>query len=181
MDFRNFFEFADSPNPRIPPLFNGTRGMDAILSPNLFNLPVKSLPSAPDRVSLPGRNMQRGVQVGLPSGQAVARAIGAPVLANADLLPGVARPATGGTSIDVLADPGFNGECPLWFYLLAESAVVNSRHQLGPVGGTIAAETLVGIMDADKGSFFQADAWRPMSTPFRIQEFLEFAGVFQHT
>ena len=39
------------------------------------------------------------------------------------------------------------------------------------------AETLVGIMDADKGSFFQANAWRPMSSPFRMQEFLAFAGV----
>lgn len=177
MDFRNFFEFADSPNPRIPPLFNSTRGMDAILSPNLLNLPVQSLPSAPDRTSLPARNLQRGVQVGLPSGQAVARAIGAPVLANADLAPGVARPATGGTSIDVLADPAFNGECPLWFYLLAESAATDSRQRLGPVGATIVAETLVGIMDADKGSFFQANAWQPMSSRFRMQEFLEYAGV----
>lgn len=98
-------------------------------------------------------------------------------LSNADLAPGVAMPATGPTSIDVLADPGFNGECPLWFYLLAESAVTNSRQTLGPVGGTIIAETLAGIMNADKASFFQADAWKPMSSPFGMQEFLKFAGV----
>jgi hypothetical protein len=177
MDFRNFFHFQDSPNPAIPPLFNGTRGMDAILSPNLLKLPPQSLPSAPDRTSLPARNLQRGVQVGLPSGQAVARALGVPVLSNADLAPGVAKPAGVPVSINVLADPGFNGECPLWFYLLAESAVMENRSRLDPVGGTIVAETITGIMDADKESFFQADAWRPMSSPFRMQEFLLYAGV----
>jgi hypothetical protein len=167
MDFRNFFHFPDSPNPAVPPLFNSTRRMDAILSPNLLNLPVASLPNAPLRTSLPARNMERGVQVGLPSGQAVARAIGVPVLDNAELAPGAA----------VLADPGFAGECPLWFYLLAESAITENGERLGAVGGTIVAETLTAIMDADKESFFHADGWTPMSSPFRMQEFLEFAEV----
>jgi hypothetical protein len=77
----------------------------------------------------------------------------------------------------VLADPGFNGECPLWFYLLAESAVTEGAQRLGPVGGMIIAETLAGIMDADPGSFFQERDWRPMSSTFRMQEFLSYAGV----
>ena len=167
MDFRSFFHFADSPDPAVPPLFNSTRRMDAVLSPNLLNLPVSSLANAPTRTSLAGRNLERGVQVGLPSGQAVARAIGAPVLDYSVLEPGAA----------VLADAGFGGECPLWFYLLAEGAVLEGAQRLGPVGGTIIAETLAGIMEADKESFFQANAWRPMSATFRMQEFLAFAGV----
>jgi hypothetical protein len=170
MDFRNFFLFPDSPNPPVPPLFNSTRRMDAVLSPNLLNLPVESLPNATTRTSLPARNLERGVQVGLPSGQAVARALGLPVLANAQLAPGAA----------VLADPGFAGECPLWFYLLAESAVTEGGERLGAVGGTIIAETLTALMDADQQSFFQPVGWQPMSTPFRMQEFLEFAGVVAH-
>jgi Animal haem peroxidase len=172
IDFRRFFLFPDSPTPAIPPAFNSTRGLDAILSPNLLNLPVESLPNAPDRTSLPSRNLQRGVQVGLPSGQAVARAIGAPVLANVDLAPGATAAA-----IATLADPGFQGECPLWFYLLAESGVTAGRQRLGAVGGTLVAETFAGIMDADKESFFQAGGWQPMSSTFRMQEFLTFAGV----
>jgi hypothetical protein len=167
MDFRGFFHFADSPNPAVPPLFNSTRRMDAILSPNLLNLPVASLPNAPTRTSLPARNLERGVQVGLPSGQAVARALGVAPLENALLAPGAA----------VLADPAFGGECPLWFYLLAESAVSAGAVRLGPVGSTIILETIAGIMDADRTSFFQANGWRPMSEPFRMQEFLAFAGV----
>lgn len=45
------------------------------------------------------------------------------------------------------------------------------------MGGTIIAETLTALMDADKQSFFQPVGWQPMSTPFRMQEFLTFAGV----
>ena len=178
MDFRNFFHFPDSPDPAIPPLFNSTRRMDAVLSPNLLNLPVSSLPNAPTRTSLPARNIERGVQVGLPSGQAVARGLGVPVLDNATLA--AASPPASSTSpgaAAVLADAGFAGECPLWFYLLAESAVTQNAERLGAVGGTIIAETLAGIMDADKGSFFHASAWQPMTSPFRMQEFLQFAGV----
>lgn len=167
MDFRSFFHFADSPDPAIPPLFNSTRRMDAVLSSNLLNLPPASLPTSPERTSLPARNLQRGVQVGLPSGQAVARAIGAPVLDNSILPPGQA----------VLADPAFGGEAPLWYYLLAESAVTEGGERLGAVGSTVIIETLAGIMDADRSSFFNAPHWRPMSTPFRMQEFLAFAGV----
>lgn len=167
MDFRNFFHFADSPNPPVPPLFNSTRLMDAVISPNLMNLPAASLPSSPARTSLPARNLERGVQVGLPSGQAVARAIGAPVLDNSVLAPGAA----------VLADPGFAGEAPLWYYLLAESAVTEGSIRLGAVGATIIAETLASVMDADRTSYFQANGWQPMSSQFRMQEFLDFAGV----
>jgi hypothetical protein len=167
MDHRSFFHFPDSPNPAVPPLFNSTRRMDAVLSPNLLNLPVESLPNAPDRTSLAGRNLQRGVQVGLSSGQAVARLLGVPALSNSQLAPGAA----------VLADPAFNGECPLWFYLLAESAVVEGGVKLGPVGGIIITETLAGIMAADGDSFFNTSNWAPMSDPFRMQELLRFAGA----
>jgi hypothetical protein len=148
-------------------LFNSTRRLEAILSPNLLNLPAQSLPNAPDRTSLPARNLQRGVQGGLPSGQALARAIGAPVLSNEQLAPGAA----------VLADSGFKGECPLWFYLLAESAVKENAEHLGAVGGTILAETFAGIMEADKDSFFHARDWQPMSGTFRMQGLRTFAGV----
>ena len=90
-----------------------------------------------------------------------------PVLANADLAPDAA----------VLAGSGFRGECPLWFYLLAESTVTEGGQRLGAVGGTIVAETLAGIMDANHASFFHAAGWQPMSSTFRMQEFLDFAGV----
>jgi hypothetical protein len=173
-DFRNFFLFPDSPNPPIPDPFNSTRRIDATLSANLLNLPPQSLPSAPDRTSLPARNLQRGVQVGLPSGQAVAGAIGARALTNAELAVTAGNPAQAAIE---LARPEFQGQAPLWFYILGESGALNNGERIGPVGATIIAETLAGIMDADPGSYFQLRDWRPMSEPFRMQELLEFAGA----
>ncbi|MGE0135528.1 MAG: peroxidase family protein [Dehalococcoidia bacterium] len=173
-DFRNFFHFPDSPNPPVPDPFNSTRRIDATLSANLLNLPPQSLPTSPERTSLPARNMQRGVQVGLPSGQEVARHIGAPVLTNAELAAATGNPTQAAIE---LARPEFNGEAPLWFYILAESGVVNNGERIGRVGGTIIAETLAGIMDADPNSYFQVRGWRPMSEPFGMLELLEFAGA----
>jgi hypothetical protein len=153
--------------------------MDALLSGNLLNLPTNSLPNAPDRTSLPARNLERGVQVGLPSGQAVADAIlgNGKHLSNDELTAGKTGEYPAHPGAAVLTDPGFNNQCPLWFYLLAESAVTEDRKRLGAVGGTIVAETLVTIMDADKDSFFQVNGWQPMQTPFKMQDFLKFAGV----
>jgi hypothetical protein len=173
-DFRNFFHFPDSPNPPVPDPFNSTRRIDATLSANLLSLPPQSLPSAPDRTSLPARNLQRGVQVGLPSGQAVARAIGAPVLTNAELAASAGNPAQAAIE---LARPEFGGEAPLWFYVLGESGALHNGERIGAVGATIIAETFAGIMDADPGSYFQLQGWHPMSQPFRMQEMLEFAGA----
>lgn len=154
-DFRNFYHFPDSPNPPVPDPFNSTRRLDAILSPNLLNLPTQSLPNAPTRTSLPARNLERGVQVGLPSGQAVARRIGATVFSNAQLATAAGQPddkVVNGVNVPgaktVLADPSFGGECPLWFYLLAESQLTHNGERLGAVASTIISETLAGLMAA---------------------------------
>jgi hypothetical protein len=35
---------------------------------------------------------------------------------------------------------------PLWYYILAEAAVLGGSQHLGPVGSTIVAEVLVGLV-----------------------------------
>jgi len=58
---------------------------------------------------------------------------------------------------------GWEGETPLWLYFLAESASRGRGEQLGPSGGRIVAEVLIGILDADPGSYRANDpGWRPM-------------------
>jgi hypothetical protein len=48
----------------------------------------------------------------------------------------------------------------LWFYIVKEAEVLNGGEQLGPVGGRIVGEVLVGIIDADSESFRSVDpAW----------------------
>src|SRR5439155_1399590 len=76
--------------------------------------------------SLAARDLQRGQGTGLPSGEAVARALGATPLTRNEL---------------ALGD--WDGETPLWLYILREAAVQGGGDRLGAVGGRIVAEILV--------------------------------------
>jgi hypothetical protein len=99
-----------------------------------------------DLRSLALRDLERGNAVGLPSGEAVARAIGAEPLDAREL--GMPE--------------GWEGETPLWLYVLLEAAARHDGDRLGTVGGRIVGEVLVGIVDRDPGSFRAVDpGWRP--------------------
>ena len=61
-----------------------------------------------------------------------------------------------------LESAGWNDETPLWFYVLGEADVREDGDRLGPVGGRIVGEVLVGIVDADGESFRAVEpGWRP--------------------
>jgi hypothetical protein len=97
--------------------------------------------------SLASRDLQRGQAVGLPSGEAVARELGAELLS----------PNQVG-----LAETGWEQETPLWIYVLKEAEALEGGNRLGPVGGRIVGEVLAGIIDADPESFRSVDpSWRP--------------------
>ena len=53
----------------------------------------------------------------------------------------------------LFADQGWNGEAPLWFYILKEAEIVGKGRTLGPVGGRIVAEVLVGLLQKDPNSY----------------------------
>jgi hypothetical protein len=58
---------------------------------------------------------------------------------------------------------GWESETPLWYYVLREADVLGDGDRLGPVGGRIVGEVLVGIVDADPGSFRAVDrSWTPV-------------------
>ena len=97
--------------------------------------------------SLANRDLQRGQAVGLASGEAVARELGVEPLS----------PEQVG-----LAETGWEQETPLWLYILKEAEALEDGNRLGPVGGRIVGEVLVGIIDADPESFRSVDpSWRP--------------------
>jgi hypothetical protein len=97
--------------------------------------------------SLANRDLQRGQAVGLPSGEAVARELGVELL-SADQVG--------------LAGAGWDQETPLWLYVLKEAEVLEDGDRLGPVGGRIVGEVLLGIIDADPESYRSVDpSWRP--------------------
>jgi Animal haem peroxidase len=88
--------------------------------------------------SLAGRDLQRGHAYGLPSGESVARAMGETPLSPAETM---------------LGSAGWSGETPLWLYILGEAQSMGDGERLGPVGGRIVAEVLIGIIDADPESY----------------------------
>ena len=146
--------------------------IDTSLVNPLGHLP-SDIASHPHALAL--RNLERGWRMRLPSGQAVARAMGEIPLADADI--GIGKftgdPADTLTPI-VDIDQAFAGNCPLWTYILAETVakaitVKTSQgdqsleaRQLGPVGGRIVAETMVGLMLYDSSSYLALDPrWTP--------------------
>jgi hypothetical protein len=123
--------------------------IDSRLPAALIALPTRVSGSAPgtDYASLATRDLQRGRAVGLASGEAVARRIGIPPLSAEQV---------------GLAEHGWTAETPLWLYVLREAAILHDGYQLGPVGGRILGEVLVGIIDADPASFRSVEPdWTP--------------------
>ena len=148
--------------------------IDTKISTPLFHLPLAAIPGAETAVTaLPQRNLLRHVTWRLPSGQSIARRIEAPALATADL--GELR------SYGL----GLDASTPLWYYILKEAEVMEGGRRLGPVGGRIVGEVIIGLLQLDRGSFLWEPGWRPtlptrsgtVTGEFRMIDFLTFAGV----
>jgi hypothetical protein len=166
--------------------------IDTALVDPLANLPLSVADNPPPSLAL--RNLLRARRFGLPTGQAVAAAMGVPALSDGDILigQGVDNPAAALADITTIASGAFNGKCPLWTYVLAEAmhnhavpdpqiptvdAKTVSTPQLGPVGGRIVAEVFLGIMFADKGSYLAANpSWTPAEgADYRLKDLVATA------
>jgi len=130
--------------------------------------------------NLAQRNLLRGQQHALPSGQDVARAMGIEPIATRDLMVGKAT-VEGLAENKSIAEYGdsFANAAPLWFYILAEAqyawnqkvkAMVSASDSernavptpMGPVGGQIVAQTFIALMKNDPRSILHANLdWRP--------------------
>ena len=162
--WQTFFDFGDGElRPR--------KRIDTRISTPLFNLPLRAIASGDPPTSLPQRNLLRHLTWGLPSGQEVARRMGEQALSSRDL--------------SELADYrlGLERSTPLWYYILKESDLSTGGQHLGPVGGRIVAEVLVGLIESDRDSFLAAGrGWSPTlpsgsEGTFRMVDLLAFAGV----
>ena len=162
LDWRRFLDLGGG----VP---QKSRRIDARLNRALSSIPAGSDPA--HGASLAALNLLRGWRLGLPSGQAVARAVGAVPLSTADL----------GLSEDVAGS-----EAPLWYYVLKEAELSAAGAHLGPVGGRIVAETLVGLAKADPGCFINVDpSWSPArafggGAPLDVQgDALQLSGLIR--
>jgi hypothetical protein len=208
LQWSKFFNHPAGPRTARP-----VRQFDANLSDALLKLPSTALPDSNPLNLLSSRNLLRGEKIGLPSGQQVARLMGVKPLTNAQLwrnhrievkIP-IASTGPLANVVEVLrefdvdnqdlkelfADPGWNGEAPLWFYILKEAELVGDGtpegkgRTLGPVGGRIVAEVLVGLLQKDPNSYLYLNpAWKPAApvTPvkgrFTMADLLTYIGVW---
>ena len=125
------------------------KSIDGKLVPSLIELPhaITGEVEAVVHRSLAGRDLQRGHAYGLPSGESVARAMGETPLSREETMLGPA---------------GWSGDTPLWLYVLSEAQHRGDGERLGPVGGRIVAEVLIGIIDADPASYRSREPdWTP--------------------
>ena len=118
------------------------------------------------------RTLRRGVKLGLPSGQDLAEALGAPQLDEADLHLGtVADPQTR----EALA-----AATPLWYWILCEAEKAGGE-QLGELGRTIVGEVLLGLIETDPSSYLVEEPdWEPgvlggRKGEFPMASFVRFA------
>jgi hypothetical protein len=188
--WQTFFDFGPqftdapgNPNPALRP----NKRIDAIVSSPLFHLPLQTIAGntgVGDIISLAQRNLLRGVTWSLPSGQRIAKEIGAPILdATNDAF--LADVQAVSDSFDSRLDLGFS--TPLWAYVLNEGfRLGGGGNHLGPVGGRIVAEVFIGLLLLDQSSFLNADRrWRPTLPDrsgkvignFKMVDILTFAGV----
>lgn len=165
--WQTFFNFGDGevkPNKLI----------DTKLSTPLFALPLRAIASHDTPVVLPQRTLLRGVTWSLPSGQAIARVMGVPELSAGDL---------GELNRYGL---GLDRTTPLFYYVLKEAELIENGVRLGPVGGRIVAEVIIGLLKSDPASYHVvAPTWKPtlptrtgaVTGDFRMVDLLSFARV----
>lgn len=145
-----FFELEGNPQP--------SRLIDTKLAEGLFAL------RETDRPSLAQRNLERGVALGVPWGEAVAAALGVEPLSEGQI-------DLAGRNLDAQWLPEFAGKTPLWFYVLKEAELLGNGLQLGPVGGWIVAQTLICLMAGDVFAFPNIDPkWTPAKVGFMPHE-----------
>ena len=187
MDWNLFIDLE----PRDPDNITRTQlayKIDTSLVNPLGNLPA-SIAINPN--VLAQRNLERGWRMRLPSGQAIARAMGLKPLADKDILIGkfTGDPDDTKALIPITKiSAAFKDNCPLWTYVLAETvetqvAIKTTKgekkiktRKLGPVGGRIVAETFVGILIGDSSSYLaQNPLWVPQATPFGLRELISSA------
>lgn len=133
------------------------------------------------------RNLRRGYNLRLPTGQALhAKLQQDGAVASAPITDVAAIVANKQSLSDHLKATGFDARTPLWFYILAE-AQVGGGNSLGELGSYIVASTFVGVLLSDPDSAL-ARGFHPGDSPLRapdggpidsIEKWLRFALVLE--
>jgi hypothetical protein len=152
IQWNRFLEFPAELQDGKPPLFS--RKIDTNFSSKLKQLPLPL--GGGDGRNLATRDLIRGYKMDLPSGQAIAQAMG-----------------------EIPLD---GPEAPLWYYVLREAEEMEGGLKLGPVGGRIVAEVIIGLLSGDAHSFLNVDPkWQPVYSSldgeFQLRDILYHARM----
>jgi hypothetical protein len=165
-----FFDFGVQPELGLNPV-RPNKLLDTILSSALFRLPLFTIASGDPPISLAERNLLRHLTWSIPSGQVIADVMDVSPLGSSEL----AETGIGSIHRDLTRTT------PLWFYVLHEALKREDGQRLGPVGGRIAAEVIIGLLRADPTSLAHARDFRVLiprsSSRLRMVDILTFAGV----
>lgn len=178
--------FVDGPHNT-----NKTRRIDTMLAIPLMlrlqNLEGK-IEEPPMAANLAIRNLLRGYRLHLPTGQAVARALqkrvgkawSIPMLTPQQIEQVATRAST--AQAEVIRNNDFHKRTPLWYYILAEAEYFENGQRLGPVGSTLVAEVLIGLIRASPNSILTDDSFKPSlptttKNQFTLADLLRYAGV----
>jgi Animal haem peroxidase len=162
--WQTFFDFGDGQVRR-------NKRIDTHISSPLFHLPLAAIATGDPPTALPQRNLLRQLTWSMPAGQDVARTIGVTPLKEQDFA------ELKQFKTDMQA------RTPLWYYVLKEAELVNDGLHLGPVGGRIVGEVLIGLLQLDSNGYLQRQpSWQPTlpsATPgtWTITDLLRFARV----
>ena len=143
--WQTFFDFGPTftdPNATTPAV-KPNKLIDTKISTPLFRLPLAAIASGDPPVSLPQRNLLRHITWSIPSGQKIAKAMGLESLSKRDL----SELENVGHRLDL------DESTPLWYYILKEGKVMEEGKWLGPVGGRIVGEVIIGLLQLDNSSY----------------------------
>jgi hypothetical protein len=191
IDWSFFFEGLPAPSHGVirhpcttnkPPMLpQPSYRIDTKLVDPLGRLP-DPIPAGVPKNSLALRNLIRGFTLGLPNGQSIAQALGEKPMCDEVLWK---------EHQEVLKRfQAFTDNAPLWFYILKEAELTKrdrtndpyGGHHLGPIGGRIVAEVLVGLAYYDEHSFLrQAPKWKPYSPVARRDGMFDMARLIEFT
>jgi hypothetical protein len=170
IDWRRFYDLG--PNGGAAVRVNAARKLDPYLVKSLH-----TLPGGGGNLAL--RNLKRGVNLGLPSGQDVAKHM---KIKNPLTPSEIASDSNSSTDGAIAKQQGLHTATPLWYYILKEAKVRHDGLRLGPVGSTIISEVFVGLVHGDHNSFlWQVKNWKPTlpsqtTGNFTITDMLRFVN-----
>jgi len=123
------------------------------LSGTLKDIPgADPIPNRKQSRGLAELDLERGLRLGLPSGQAVAGRLG------------------------LEQDQILEGNDPLWYYSMKE--VRDGGAAVGPVTAAILSKVFLDLLHLDPGSYlYQQPTWKPDNLPRGLASLMQLAGM----